>query len=115
MRSDWTIPLCTGEERTEGRDGRQAAPDPEARSPACTGSILSTHQARRRDARTRSSAPAPPARPPSAWAASFIGIEREAEYLEHAKARIAKVTPIAPEDPARSSRRRSAPSRACRS
>ena len=28
----------------------------------------------------------------------FIGIEREAEYLDHAKARIAKVTPIAPED-----------------
>ncbi len=37
MRSDWTIPLCTGEERIKGADGAQGPPDPEARSPAATG------------------------------------------------------------------------------
>jgi modification methylase len=48
MRSDWTIPLCTGEERIKGADGAQGPPDPEAGSPALPGDPVD-HQAGRRD------------------------------------------------------------------
>ena len=34
MRSDWLIPLCTGEERLKGTRRQEAASDPEARSAA---------------------------------------------------------------------------------
>ena len=34
MRSDWTFPLCTGEERLKGRRRQEAASDPEAGSAA---------------------------------------------------------------------------------
>lgn len=96
MRSDWTIPLCTGEERVKGSDGQKAHPTqkPEALlyrvilSTTKPGDVIldpffgvgTTGAAAKRLGR------------------KFIGIEREAEYLEHAKARIAKVQPIAPED-----------------
>lgn len=96
MRSDWTIPLCTGEERIKGADGQKAHPTqkPEALlyrvilSTTKPGDVIldpffgvgTTGAAAKRLGR------------------KFIGIEREAEYLEHAKARIAKVVPIAPED-----------------
>nr|AAA18913.1 adenine methyltransferase [Caulobacter vibrioides NA1000] len=96
MRSDWTIPLCTGEERIKGADGQKAHPTqkPEALlyrvilSTTKPGDVIldpffgvgTTGAAAKRLGR------------------KFIGIEREAEDLEHAKARIAKVVPIAPED-----------------
>ena len=96
MRSDWTLPLCTGEERIKGADGHKAHPTqkPEALlyrvilSTTKPGDVIldpffgvgTTGAAAKRLGRR------------------FVGIEREAEYIEHAKARIAKVTPIAPGD-----------------
>ena len=96
MRSDWTLPLCTGEERIKGADGHKAHPTqkPEALlyrvilSTTKPGDVIldpffgvgTTGAAAKRLGRR------------------FVGIEREAEYIEHAKARIAKVIPIAPGD-----------------
>jgi modification methylase len=96
MRSDWTIPLCTGEERIKGADGAKAHPTqkPEALlyrvilSTTKPGDVIldpffgvgTTGAAAKRLGR------------------KFVGIEREAEYIAHAKERIAKVVPIAPGD-----------------
>ena len=96
MRSDWIIPLCTGEERIKGADGHKAHPTqkPEALlyrvilSTTKPGDVIldpffgvgTTGAAAKRLGRR------------------FVGIEREADYIEHAKARIAKVIPIAPGD-----------------
>ena len=92
VRSDWTLPLCTGEERLKGKDGKKVHPTqkPEALlarailaaskpgdlvlDPFCgtgtTGAVakrLGRH---------------------------FIGIERDATYATAATARIAEVTPL---------------------
>jgi modification methylase len=93
VRSDWFIPLCTGDERLKGRDGKKlhptqkpeallarvilaaSRPDDLVLDPFCgsgtTGAVA--HRLRRR----------------------FIGIERDADYAHAARARIAAVTPLA--------------------
>ena len=93
MRSDWLFPLCTGEERLKGGDGKKLHPrqKPEAllsrimlaasrpddlvldpfSGTGTTGAVA--RRLRRR----------------------FIGIEREAEYAAAAEARIAAVEPVA--------------------
>jgi modification methylase len=93
VRSDWFIPLCTGDERLKGRDGKKLHPTqkPEALlarvilsasrpddlvfDPFCgsgtTGAVA--HRLRRR----------------------FIGIERDAAYAAAARKRIDAVTPLA--------------------
>jgi modification methylase len=92
MRSDWLIPLCTGEERLKGGDGKKlhptqkpetllgrvilaaSRPDDLVLDPFCgtgtTGAVA--HRLRRR----------------------FIGVERLAEYAEAAEARIAATEPL---------------------
>jgi len=92
MRSDWLIPLCTGEERLKGGDGKKLHPTqkPEALlarvilaasrpndlvlDPFCgtgtTGAVA--RRLRRR----------------------FVGIEREADYAAAAEARIAAAEPL---------------------
>src|SRR5271169_6993905 len=94
MRSDWFIPLCTGEERLKGRDGKKlhptqkpeallarvilaaSRPDDLVLDPFCgtgtTGAVA--RRLRRR----------------------FIGVEREADYAAAAEERIAAVEPMAP-------------------
>src|ERR1700719_366779 len=92
VRSDWTVALCTGEERLKGRDGRKLHPTqkPEALlarvilassrpgdlvlDPFC-GTGTSGAVAKRLGRR-------------------FIGIEREAAYRKAALARIAAVDPL---------------------
>src|ERR1700752_842255 len=93
VRSDWTIPLCTGEERLKGGDGKKLHPTqkPEAllarimvaasrpddlvldpfSGTGTTGAVA--RRLRRR----------------------FIGVEREAEYAAAAEERIAAVEPMA--------------------
>jgi modification methylase len=96
MRSDWTLPLCTGEERIKGADGAKAHPTqkPEALlhrvilSSTRPGDVIldpffgvgTTGAAAKRLGRR------------------FIGIERESEYVAHARERIRKVIPVAPAD-----------------
>jgi len=91
-RSDWFIPLCTGEERLKGRDGKKlhptqkpeallarvilaaSRPDDLVLDPFCgtgtTGAVA--HRLRRR----------------------FIGIERDADYAAAAQRRIAAIEPL---------------------
>jgi modification methylase len=92
VRSDWTLPLCTGEERLKNAEGKKLHPTQKPQSllarvilassrpddlvldPFCgtgtTGAVA--RQLRRR----------------------FIGIEREAEYAAAAQRRIAAATPL---------------------
>jgi modification methylase len=94
MRSDWTLPLCTGEERMKDSDGAKAHPTqkPEALlhrvllASTRPGDLVldpffgtgTTGAAAKRLGRR------------------FIGIEREAEYAALAEARIAAILPAAP-------------------
>ena len=93
VRSDWFIPLCTGDERLKGRDGKKlhptqkpeallarvvlstSRPDDLVLDPFCgsgtTGAVA--HRLRRR----------------------FIGIERDADYAAAARRRIDAVEPLA--------------------
>jgi modification methylase len=92
MRSDWVLPLCTGEERLKGRDGKKLHPTqkPEALlarvilsssrvddlvlDPFCgtgTTGAVAKHLGRR-----------------------FIGVEREAKYVRAAEKRIAAAKPL---------------------
>jgi len=96
MRSDWTLPLCTGDERIKTADGAKAHPTqkPEALlhrlilASSKPGDVVldpffgvgTTGAAAKRLGRR------------------FVGIEREADYVELARARIAKVVPTAPAD-----------------
>ena len=96
MRSDWTLALCTGEERIKGVDGQKAHPTqkPEALlhrvilASTRAGDLIidpffgtgTTGAAAKRLGRR------------------FIGIEREAEYVAVAKTRIAQVEAGAGED-----------------
>ncbi|MEI9963708.1 MAG: site-specific DNA-methyltransferase [Caulobacteraceae bacterium] len=94
MRSDWTLPLCTGEERIKTGSGAKAHPTqkPEALlhrvilAASKPGDVVldpffgvgSTGAVAKRLGRR------------------FIGIEREPDYVALARARIAKVVPAAP-------------------
>src|SRR5436305_9570281 len=96
MRSDWSLPLCTGEERLKDASGQKAHPTqkPEALlhrvilASTRPGDVIldpffgtgTTGAAARRLGR------------------HYIGIEREAEYVKIAKARIAKVVPATAEE-----------------
>ena len=107
MRSDWTLPLCTGEERLKDETGAKAHPTqkPEALlhrvilSSTKPGDVIldpffgtgTTGAAARRLGRR------------------YIGIEREAEYVTLAEARIARVTPARPEDVAVTASKKSEP------
>ncbi len=93
VRSDWTIPLCTGEERLKGGDGRKlhptqkpeallarvilscSRPDDLVLDPFCgTGTTGAVAKRLRR---------------------RFIGFEREEAYVAAARERIASVVPLA--------------------
>ena len=96
MRSDWTLPLCTGEERLKDKSGAKAHPTqkPEALlhrvilASTKPGDVIldpffgtgTTGAAARRLGRR------------------FVGIEREEAYVRLAEQRIAAVIPVAPED-----------------
>ena len=96
MRSDWTLPICTGGERLKGADGGKAHPTqkPEALlhrvllASTNPGDVVldpffgtgTTGAVAKRLGR------------------GFIGIEREDKYIKAAKQRLARVAPNSPED-----------------
>ena len=92
MRSDWTFPLCTGEERLKGARRQEAASDAKAGSAAGP-----RHPCRRRGptiwCSTRSAAPAPPARSPSASAAASSASSATPTTPTAAEQRIAAIEP----------------------
>lgn len=93
MRSDWTLPICSGGERVKGADGKKAHPTqkPEAllyrviMSSTKVGDIIL-------DPFTGSGTTAAMARK---LGRHFIGIERDETYAQVARARVAGVTPFA--------------------
>jgi modification methylase len=96
MRSDWTLPICTGAERLKGADGRKlhSTQKPEA--------LL--HRVVLATTRPGETVLDPFFGTGTTGAAAkrlgrhFIGIERDPAYAEAARARIKKVTPAAAED-----------------
>src|SRR6187401_1077211 len=93
VRSDWTIPLCTGEERLKGRDGKKIHPTqkPEA---LLARVILST-------SRPGDLILDPFSGTGTTGAAAkrlgrqFIGFERDPAYAAAAEARLAEIEPLA--------------------
>ena len=96
MRSDWTLPLCTGEERIKGADGHKAHPTQKPEALLYRVILASTQ-------------PGDVVLDPffgvgttgavaKKLGRKFIGIEREAEYMAAAKARIARVQPCTTEN-----------------
>src|SRR5215468_8460586 len=92
MRSDWTIPLCTGEERIKGADGKKLHPT--QKPEALLGRVI-----------LASSRPDDLVLDPFCGTGTtgaiakrlgrrFIGIERERSYAEAAERRINKVEPL---------------------
>ncbi|HEX8902363.1 site-specific DNA-methyltransferase [Vitreimonas sp.] len=96
MRSDWTLPLCTGGERLKDREGRKlhSTQKPEA--------LL--HRVVLATSRPGETILDPFFGTGTTGAAAkrlgrhYIGIERDETYIAGAKARLKKITPAAPED-----------------
>jgi modification methylase len=95
MRSDWYLPLCTGEERLKDEDGAKVHPTqkPEALlarvmlSASNPGDVIL-------DPFFGTGTTGAVAK---ALGRRFIGIERESTYAEAARRRIAAITPLPPE------------------
>ena len=92
MRSDWLFPICTGAERLKDANGNKLHPTQKPEALLARIMLASTRPATW--CSIRSSAPARPERWPSGSAARFVGIEREAAYIEAARERIAAVRPL---------------------
>jgi len=96
MRSDWLLPICSGPERLKDDTGRKAHPTqkPEA--------LL--HRVLLATSRPGDVVLDPFAGTGTTCAAArrlgrrFIGIERDDDYVKAARARIAEVTPLSPQD-----------------
>lgn len=107
MRSDWYLPLCTGEERL--KDGAGAKVHPTQKPEALLARVMLS-----------ASNPGDVILDPffgtgttgavaKALGRRFIGIERESAYAEAARKRIAAITPLPPEAFATAPSKRSEP------
>ena len=92
MRSDWTLPLCTGAERIKGSDGKKAHPTQKPENLLARVILSSTK---------RGDVVLDPFFGTGTTGAvakklgrHFIGIEQDAAYVEVAKKRIAAVAPV---------------------
>jgi modification methylase len=107
MRSDWTLPLCTGEERLKDAAGIKAHPTQKPEALLCRVILAST--------RPGDIILDPFFGTGTTGAAAkrlgrrYIGIEREEGYAKLAAERIAKVIPAAPDDMAVTGSKRSEP------
>ncbi|GAB4520013.1 MAG: adenine-specific DNA-methyltransferase CcrM [Amphiplicatus sp.] len=107
MRSDWSLPICTGNERLKGAAGRKAHPTqkPEALlyrvliATSDPGDVVL-------DPFFGSGTTGAVAR---LLGRRFIGIERDPDYIAAARARIARVEPAPAEDLAAAPSKRAAP------
>src|SRR3981189_188720 len=89
VRSDWTIPLCTGEERLKGRDGKKLHP---TQKPEALLARVILSSSRPGDVVLDPfSGTGPPGAPAKRLARQFIGIERDPAYAAAAEARISEV------------------------
>src|SRR5262245_29207296 len=89
VRSDWTLPLCTGEERLKAKDGKKLHPTQKPESLLARVILSSSRQGDVvLDPFSGSGTTGAVAK---RLGRNFIGFERETEYAEAARARIAKV------------------------
>jgi len=107
MRSDWELPLCTGGERLKQADGKKAHPTQKPESLLARVILASTR---------RGDVILDPFFGTGTTGAvakklnrQFIGIEQDAAYVDIARKRIAKVTPIASADLLETQPRRALP------
>jgi len=107
MRSDWTLPICTGHERLKGEDGNKAHPTQKPESLLHRVLLSSTH-------------PGDVVLDPffgtgttgavaKKLGRKWIGIDRETDYIAHAQKRIDRITPGSPESLIVTPSKRSAP------
>jgi modification methylase len=107
MRSDWFLPLCTGEERLKNQDGKKVHPTQKPESLLARVLLSSTN-------------PGDVVLDPFSGTGTtgavakklgrhFIGIERDTTYAEAARVRIARVTPIEADALLSASNKRNAP------
>src|ERR1700689_5068569 len=92
VRSDWTIALCTGEERLKGRDGRKLHPTQKPEALLARVILASS----RPDALVfyPFGGPGTPGAVAPRLRRRFIGFERESEYAAAAEQPIAAVEPM---------------------
>ena len=96
MRSDWTIPLCTGQERLKGKDGRKAHPTQKPQALLYRVIMASTLPGEIvLDPFFGSGTTGAVAK---ALGRDYIGLEMDPDYAAIAKNRIAAVTPTGEED-----------------
>jgi modification methylase len=96
MRSDWTIPLCTGDERLKDATGQKAHPTQKPEALLYRVLLASTkpgHVVLDPFFGTGTTGAVA-----KRLGRHYIGIDREAKYVAIAKERIAKVIPASPED-----------------
>src|SRR5262249_20075325 len=92
VRSDWTLPLCTGEERLKNGDGKKLHP---TQKPEALLARVILASSRPDDlVLDPFSGPAPTGGVAKCLGRRFIGIEREADYAAAARRRIAAVHPL---------------------
>src|SRR5262249_53546396 len=92
VRSDWTLPLCTGEERLKGGDGKKLHPTEEPE--ALVARVIPP--ASRPDDRVLDpfSGTGTPGAVAKRLGRRFIGFERESAYAKAAEKRIVAVEPL---------------------
>ncbi|MEM1344324.1 MAG: site-specific DNA-methyltransferase [Pseudomonadota bacterium] len=106
MRSDWTLPICTGSERLRGADGAKAHATQKPEALLHRVLIATTRQGETvLDPFFGTGTTGAVAK---RLGRHFIGIERDAGYVGLARERIAAVEPSAPEALATSARKREA-------
>jgi modification methylase len=93
VRSDWTIPLCTGEERLKGRDGKKLHPT--QKPEALLGRVILSSSRRDDLVLDPFCGTGTTGAVARRLGRRFIGVEREAEYAKAAQARIDAVEPLA--------------------
>ena len=91
MRSDWVLPICTGEERLKDADGARCIRRRSRRR--CSTASCSPRRSPATWCSTRSSAPARPARSRSGSAAISSASSATATYVAAARQRIAATPP----------------------
>src|SRR6201993_3171042 len=93
MRSDWFIPLCTGEERLKGGDGKKLHP---TQKPEALLARVILSSSRPGDlVLDPFSGTGPPGAAAKRLGRRFIGIERDPAYAAAAEARLSAVAPLA--------------------
>ena len=92
MRSDWTIPLCTGAERLKGDDGKKVHPTQKPEALLRRVLLASSHPGD--IVLDPFSGTGTTAAVAKSLGRQFVGIERDKTYVQHARARLAEVEPI---------------------